>query len=397
VRTASVLLELGGVIVGLAILARIAGRLGVPTIPLYLTAGLAFGRGGILPLVTTEGFVEIGAEIGLILLLFMLGLEYSARELLTTLRIQAPTAAVDFVLNFLPGLIAGALLGWSIVASIIFGGVTYVSSSGIIAKLLQDFGRIGNRETPIILSVLVIEDLAMAIYLPIVAALLVGGGALVGFGTAVAAVATVVLLLLVALKVEVGLSQLIFSRSDEALLLTILGITLMMAGIAELFQVSAAVSALLVGIMLSGPAAAGARALLSPLRDLFAAIFFAFVGFSLDPSEIPPVIGPAVALGVITAATKFATGWWSARRSGIGPRGRARVGAALIARGEFSIAVAGLAVASEVEPELGPLAVSYVFLLAVIGPIAARLAEPVADALVKRFGAQRPGTSKETA
>ncbi len=396
-RTASVLLELGGVIVGLAILARIAGRLGVPTIPLYLTAGLAFGRGGILPLVTTEGFVEIGAEIGLILLLFMLGLEYSARELLTTLRIQAPTAAVDFVLNFLPGLIAGALLGWSIVASIIFGGVTYVSSSGIIAKLLQDFGRIGNRETPIILSVLVIEDLAMAIYLPIVAALLVGGGALVGFGTAVAAVATVVLLLLVALKVEVGLSQLIFSRSDEALLLTILGITLMMAGIAELFQVSAAVSALLVGIMLSGPAAAGARALLSPLRDLFAAIFFAFVGFSLDPSEIPPVIGPAVALGVITAATKFATGWWSARRSGIGPRGRARVGAALIARGEFSIAVAGLAVASEVEPELGPLAVSYVFLLAVIGPIAARLAEPVADALVKRFGAQRPGTSKETA
>jgi CPA2 family monovalent cation:H+ antiporter-2 len=397
VRTASVLLELGGVIVGLAILARIAGRLGVPTIPLYLTAGLAFGRGGILPLVTTEGFVEIGAEIGLILLLFMLGLEYSARELLTTLRIQAPTAAVDFLLNFLPGLIAGALLGWSIVASVIFGGVTYVSSSGIIAKLLQDFGRIGNRETPIILSVLVIEDLAMAIYLPIVAALLVGGGALVGFGTAVAAVATVVLLLLVALKVEVGLSQLIFSRSDEALLLTILGITLMMAGVAELFQVSAAVSALLVGIMLSGPAAAGARALLSPLRDLFAAIFFAFVGFSLDPSEIPPVIGTAVALGVITAATKFATGWWSARRSGIGPRGRARVGAALIARGEFSIAVAGLAVASEVEPELGPLAVSYVFLLAVVGPIAARLAEPVADALVKRFGAQRPGTSEETA
>jgi CPA2 family monovalent cation:H+ antiporter-2 len=397
VRTAAVLLELGGVIVGLAILARIAGRLGVPTIPLYLTAGLAFGEGGILPLVTTEGFVEIGAEIGLILLLFMLGLEYTARELLTTLRVQAPTAAVDLVLNFLPGVIAGMLLGWSTVASVVLGGVTYVSSSGIIAKVLQDLGRIGNRETPIILSILVIEDLAMAIYLPIVAALLVGGGTLVGFGTAVVAVACVVLLLLVALKVEVGLSQMIFSKSDEALLLTILGVTLMMAGVAELFQVSAAVAALLVGIMLSGPAAAGARELLSPLRDLFAAIFFAFVGFSLDPSEIPPVLGIGTVLGAITAATKFATGWWSAHRSGIGPKGRARVGAALIARGEFSIAVAGLAVASELEPELGPLAVSYVFLLAVVGPIAARLAEPVADALVRRFGRRSPGTSKEAA
>jgi CPA2 family monovalent cation:H+ antiporter-2 len=390
VESAAVLLELGGVIVGLAVLARVAGRLGIPTIPLYLTAGLAFGKGGILPLVTTEGFVEIGAEIGLILLLFMLGLEYTARELLTTLRVQAPSAAADLVLNFLPGVIAGMLLGWSTVASIVLGGVTYVSSSGIIAKVLQDFGRIGNRETPLILSILVIEDLAMAIYLPILAALLIGGSTLAGLSTAGAAVAGVILLLLFALRVEVGLSRMIFSKSDEALLLTILGITILMAGIAELFQVSAAVAALLVGIMLSGPAAEGARALLAPLRDLFAAIFFAFVGFSLDPSEIPPVLGTAIVLGVITAGTKFATGWWSAARSGIGSRGKARAGATLIARGEFSIAVAGLAVASDVEPDLGPLAVSYVFLLAVIGPIAARLAEPIADRFLGRPEARTP-------
>src|SRR5918992_1584638 len=150
--TAGVLLELGGVIVGLAVLARVAGRLGIPTIPLYLPAGLAFGKGGILPLVTTEGFVEIGAEIGLILLLFTLGLEYTARELLTTMRIQAPTAAIDIVLNFVPGFTAGLLLDWSIVASVALGGITYVSSSGIIAKVLHDFGRVGNRETPLILS-----------------------------------------------------------------------------------------------------------------------------------------------------------------------------------------------------------------------------------------------------
>jgi len=397
VENAAVLLELGGVIVGLAVLARVAGRLGIPTIPLYLTAGLAFGKGGILPLVTTEGFVEIGAEIGLILLLFMLGLEYTARELLTTVRVQASTAALDLVLNFSPGVIAGMLLGWSTIASVALGGITYVSSSGIIAKVLQDSGRIGNRETPLILSILVIEDLAMAVYLPILAGLLIGGSTLAGLGTAAAALAGVVLLLLFALRVEVGLSRMIFSRSDEALLLTILGITLLMAGLAELFQVSAAVAALLVGIMLSGPAADGARALLSPLRDLFAAIFFAFVGFNLDPSEIPPVLGTAVVLGIVTAGTKFATGWWSAGRSGIGPKGRARAAATLIARGEFSIAVAGLAVASEIEPDLGPLAVGYVFLLAVVGPIAARLSEPIADRFLKAPDLRTPQTTDEPA
>ena len=396
-ENAAVLLELGGVIVGLAVLARVAGRLGIPTIPLYLTAGLAFGKGGILPLVTTEGFVEIGAEIGLILLLFMLGLEYTARELLTTVRVQASTAALDLVLNFSPGVIAGMLLGWSTIASVALGGITYVSSSGIIAKVLQDSGRIGNRETPLILSILVIEDLAMAVYLPILAGLLIGGSTLAGLGTAAAALAGVVLLLLFALRVEVGLSRMIFSRSDEALLLTILGITLLMAGLAELFQVSAAVAALLVGIMLSGPAADGARALLSPLRDLFAAIFFAFVGFNLDPSEIPPVLGTAVVLGIVTAGTKFATGWWSAGRSGIGPKGRARAAATLIARGEFSIAVAGLAVASEIEPDLGPLAVGYVFLLAVVGPIAARLSEPIADRFLKAPDLRTPQTTDEPA
>jgi monovalent cation:H+ antiporter-2, CPA2 family len=80
VESSHLLLELGSVLVGLAVLARISSGLGIPAIPLYLLAGLAFGEGGILPLVTTAEFVEIGAELGLILLLFMLGLEYSARE-----------------------------------------------------------------------------------------------------------------------------------------------------------------------------------------------------------------------------------------------------------------------------------------------------------------------------
>lgn len=269
------------------ILARLASRLAIPAIPLYLLAGLAFGEGGLLPLVTTAEFIEIGAEIGLILLLLSLGLEYSARELVSTLRAQASAGFLDAALNFSPGFLAGLVLGWGVLPAAVLGGVTYVSSSGVVAKLLHDLGWVGNRETPVVLSILVIEDLAMAVYLPLLAALLIGGATLAGLGTAVAAVAGVVAFLAIALRVEVGVSRLIFSHSDEALLLTILGLAVLVAGIAELVQVSAAVGALLVGIALSGPAAHGARALLAPLRHFMAAIFFAFFGLSVDPRTFP--------------------------------------------------------------------------------------------------------------
>jgi CPA2 family monovalent cation:H+ antiporter-2 len=122
------------------------------------------------------------------------------------------------------------------------------------------------------------------------------------------------------------------------------------AGLAESLRISAAVAALVVGIVLSGPAAEGAQALMSPLRDLFAALFFAFVGLSLDPGQIPPVLGPAAALAAVGVVTKLATGWLGAMRAGVGPQGRIRAGVTLVARGEFSIAIAGLATAAGIDP-----------------------------------------------
>ena len=382
------LVELGAILVGLAVLSRLATRIGMPTIPLYLTAGLAFGKGGILPLVTAEEFVQVGAEIGLILLLFMLGLEYTAAELTSTLRTQAPIGLLDFLLNFTPGFAAGLLLGWGFVLAVVLGGVTFVSSSGIIAKVLSDQGWTGNRETPVVLSTLVIEDLVMAVYLPVVGVLLVGGGDLASLAPAAIGVALVGVVLAAATRLEVGISRLVFSRSDESLLLTILGMTILVAGAAEVFGVSAAVAALLVGIVLSGPAAEAAHGLLTPMRDLFAAMFFAFVGLSVDPASIPPVLAPASVLAVVTLITKVATGWIGAARSGVGVRGRARAGAILTARGEFSIAIAGLAAAAGVASDFEALAISYVFVLAIVGPILARFADPFGEAVFRRLQAR---------
>jgi CPA2 family monovalent cation:H+ antiporter-2 len=377
VRDSLFLVELGGVTLLLAVLARVATRFGFSPIPLYLLAGLAFGEGGVIPLVTADEFIEAGADIGLILLLFSLGLEYSARELVDSLRSTTGVGALDLVFNLTPGVAAGLLLGWEPVAALVLGGVTYISSSGVIARTLHDLGWMGNRETPLVLGILVLEDLVMAGFLPLVTVLLVGGepgGVAISMGLAVLVVVGV---LAVAARYGPTISRAVFSRSDEALLLGILGILLLTAGGTEALNVSAAVGAFLAGIVFSGPAADRARSLLVPLRAVFAGVFFLFFGFQVDPESLPRTIAPALALAAVGVGTKYATGWLGARRAGIGRRGRIRAGAALIARGEFSIVIAGLAVAAGAEPELGPLAATYVLVLAVAGPLAARFADRV--------------------
>ncbi len=368
------LVELGAVVLGLAVLSRVALRFGFSPIPLYLLGGLAFGRGGILPLVTSEEFVEVGATIGVVLLLLILGLEYSTDELLTTLRTSQISGVINAVLNFTPGFVAALLLGWSPLAAGFLGGITYVSSSGIASKLLEDLRWVGNREAPVVLSILVMEDLSMAVYLPLIGVLVAAGGLVATLVSVVTALVTVAVVLLVVIRHGNLISRGLFTGSNEALLLSILGVTLLVAGVLEVAGVSAAVGAFFVGLALSGPVAERARPLLEPLRDLFAAVFFVFFSLEIDPGSIPRVIWPALGLAVVTAATKVSAARIAARRSGVGSRGQWRAAVLLIPRGEFSVAIAAIAVAAGVEPQLGPLSAAYVLVLAIAGPTAALVA-----------------------
>jgi K+:H+ antiporter subunit KhtU len=387
----TLLIEVGALLFALGMLGRLGRRVGLSPIPLYLLAGLAFGHGGLLPLSASEEFIQVGAEIGVILLLVMLGLEYSADELIGNLRAAAPTGVLDAVLNALPGAGFALLLGWDWRAALVLGGITWVSSSGVIAKVLADLGRLGNRETPVILSVLVIEDLAMAFYLPAVTAVLAGIGLAGGLKALGVAVVTVIAVLVVAIRYGSTISKFISVRDPEALLLSLLGLTLLVGGVAAELKVSAAVGAFLVGIAISGPVAHHATEILSPLRDLFAAVFFVFFGLSTDPRDIPPVLLPALGLAVLTMLTKVLTGYLAGRRAGIALPGRLRAGLVLMPRGEFSIVIAGLAVASGVQPRLAPLATAYVLITVVSGPMLARLPDYVwfKTLVRRRMAAQR--------
>ncbi len=329
-HTAILFLELGGVVLALGILGAFALKFGISPIPCTSSPACAFGTGGILPLATSEEFIATGAELGVILLLLTLGLEYNADELVTSLKSNAPSGLVDLVLNAAPGAIAALLLGWGPVAAVAMAGVTYATSSGITAKVLSDLGWIGNRETPVVLSLLVFEDLTMALYLPILTALLAGVSLLSGAITVGIALATVSVVLVVALKFGKWIEKFVASPNSEVLLLKVIGLAMLVAGLAQQLQVSAAVGAFLVGIALSGELAHDARALLMPIRDLFAAVFFVFFGLQTDPAKIVPVLWLALILAFVSMITKLATGAFAARRASIGRAGRVRAGIALI-------------------------------------------------------------------
>jgi CPA2 family monovalent cation:H+ antiporter-2 len=368
-------IEIGAVVLALAALARLAGRLGITTIPLYLLAGLAVGEGGVAPLDVSGEFISLVAEIGVLLLLLTLGLEYSADELRVGLRTGLVPGTVDAALNFTPGLIGGLVLGWDIRAAVLLGGVCWVSSSGIVAKVLRDLDRLANRETPAILNLLVIEDLAMAAFLPIAAALVAGGEWAETVTTVAVALGAALVILVTALRYGDKLSAVLAPSSDEALLLAIFGLTLLVGGLAQELEVSSAIGAFLVGLALSGSVQARAGALIGPLRDLFAAVFFLFFSFQIRPGDLLGALVPAVVLAAVALPGKLVVGRVAAARLGVGRAGQLRAGTALMARGEFSIVIASLGASLDEGADLGALAAAFVLLSALVGPLAARFVD----------------------
>lgn len=230
-----------------------------------------------------------------------------------------------------------------------------------------------NPETPVVLSLLVQEDLPWPFTFRSLPSGSVGGGAAKIALSVCIAIGVVSLTFLAAVRYGHHLSHLIAHESDEIILLSIFGTVLLVAGMAQRFQVSSAIGAFLVGIALSGTVAEQSHRLVSPLRDLFAAIFFFFFGLETDPAALVPQLPFALSLGAITAVTKVLAGYLATRREGIDQQGRLRAGIELVTRGEFSIVIAGLG--SSIEPRLAPLSAAYVLIMAMLGPLLARAAK----------------------
>lgn len=365
------LAEIGLVLLALGIAAFVAVKIKLSVVPFYLVIGLSLGKGGLYPLDLSESFLNTGAQLGAILLLLMLGLEHSGPNLASAFLERKSIGAIDFALNALPGALIGLILGWGVLGAVVLGGITYVSSSGIASQMMKETGWQRSEVSRRVTTVLVIEDLTLAPYLPLLTTLVAGAGAIAGFLSVTVAILVTAVALLISFRGEDALGKVLNTQAQGGLLLTVFGTALFAAGSAELVGFSSAVAAFLVGLALTGEVAYAVRLRLSPLRDLFAALFFLFFGLSVSPADMIPVLPLALLLSALGVAGKMYVGWNIAKDMSDGSAWK-RAGAFLIPRGEFSIVIAGLAASTTFGGQLQALTITYVLLTSLAASIALR-------------------------
>ncbi|MDQ0984426.1 cation:proton antiporter [Streptomyces sp. V2I9] len=365
---------MGGAFLAAAVLARLGGRIGLPTIPLFILAGILLGpHTPGYTLLSNPHDLEMLSALGLVLLLFYLGLEFHMDDLRTGGRKMAVAGGTYLALNVGAGLVFGFALGWGTSEALVLAGVLGISSSAIVTKILVDLGRIGNPETRPILGIIVVEDIFLALYLaalqPILSgadslsAALIDGGKAFGF------------LLLLALAARFGtklIGKLMNTKDDELLVISFLGVAVFVAGVSEMFGVADAIGAFMVGLMLGSTSSADRiLKLVHPLRDAFGAIFFFAFGLSIDPGDLPSVLWPVLAAVVLTLAMNIAAGFAAAKVYSFGAQATANIATTLVARGEFALILATMAAAAGLDERLSPFIAGYVLLLAVLAPLAA--------------------------
>lgn len=370
-ENAALLAEIGGALLVLGIVAFIANRLKFSVVPLYLLIGLAIGEGGLVPLSLSEEFLNTGAQIGAIMLLLLLGLEYSAYDLAKAFRERKSAGFIDFFANATPGFVLGLFLGWGIGGALALAGITYVSSSGIAAQLIKEMGWRRSEVSKRAIGVLVFEDLALAPYLPLLTSIVLGVSAISGIISVSLALAITGLVILVSFRGSAKWSKILDPNEPGGLLLTVFGAALLAAGLADLVGFSGVVAAFLIGLLLTGEVAETARARLSPIRDIFAAIFFLFFGITTNPADLPAVLPLALLLTALGIAGKFLVGWWVTRDL-TDPMSAWRATGFLIARGEFSMVIAALAAPIVLTLELQALTLTYVIMTAFAASVVLR-------------------------
>ncbi|MFD6173048.1 cation:proton antiporter [Streptomyces coeruleorubidus] len=378
------LLAMGGAFLAAALLARLGGRIGLPTIPLFMLAGILLGphTPGLVIVEDAHDF-EMLSALGLVLLLFYLGLEFHLDDLRSGGRRLLTAGGIYLLLNVGAGLVFGFALGWGVREALVLSGVLGISSSAIVTKILIDQGRIGRPETRLILGVIVVEDIFLALYLAALQPVISGTQ---GIGDTVLQSAKAFgFLLVLAAAARYGTKpagRLIATRDNELLVISFLGAAVLVAGVAEILGVADAIGAFMVGLILAGtPSGPRIRELVHPLRDAFAAIFFFAFGLSIDPGDIVSVVGPVTAAAALTVVMNVVAGLLVARVYRYGTEPAAEIATTLVARGEFALILAAMAAGAGLDARLAPFIAGYVLVLAILGPIAAGRAHLLARAL----------------
>jgi CPA2 family monovalent cation:H+ antiporter-2 len=358
-------------------------RLRLPVVFGYLLAGMIVGPHVPLPLAADEKMVHTLSELGVILLMFALGLEFSIRKLLAV----GPTAGLIAVLQTTAmvalGFLAGKLFGWTTLESIYAGACIAISSTTIIVKAFAEQQTRG-RFTTVAFGVLIIEDLIAIFLLAILTAVSAGGGitATELATTAGKLVAFLLGLLIVGLfAVPRLIRNVVRLDSPEATTVTAIGICFGGAWLALHFGYSVALGAFLAGSLVaeSGDERA-VEHLVAPVKDVFAAIFFVSVGMLIDPRLILEYWVPVLVFTVLVIVGKVVAVSIGAFLAGYGTRTSVQTGMSLAQIGEFSFIIAGVGLSTGATGDfLYPVAVAVSAITTLTTPLLIRRAGSAAS------------------
>ncbi|MGM0713887.1 cation:proton antiporter [Brevibacillus parabrevis] len=369
--------------VGLALaLIAIAGFLSIKLkfsiVPFYILVGMVVGPHapdiGLFDLrfIDSAPLIEFMGRVGVLFLLFYLGLEFSVGRLIKAGRSIAIGGTIYIAINFTLGVLFGWVCGFPLKEVLIIAGITTISSSAIVAKVLVDLKRTANRETEMILGIIMFEDIFLAVYISIVSGLVLSGATSLGgvVSSALIALGYMLLLIVVGRRLVPFLNRALNIKSNEVFMITVFAALFLIAGFSETIHVAEAIGALLVGLVLAETQhMKRIEHLILPFRDFFGAMFFFSFGLTIDPLSLGGAVWLSIAAVVITLIGNVAAGLLAGRSAGLPPKASTNIGLTIVSRGEFSIIMANLGKAGALMDILQPFAALYVLILAILGPL----------------------------
>ncbi|WP_134701282.1 cation:proton antiporter [Ammoniphilus sp. YIM 78166] len=339
------LLGAGLIFLVLFLFGYLGTKVKLPGVILYILLGIGLGQ-----FMTDNELIHIGSEIGIVLLFFLLGMEFPIDKLGGIAKRIWPAGLLDVLLNL--GISMGIcyLFGLDLLTSFLVGGVVYATSSSITAKLLESSKRMANVESEFILALLIFEDLIA----PIIVAVLMG----MSKGDELEAMQLVLLMgkiILLSLG-AVLLGKLVFKRlstyfdrmfSEDVFILLMVGVALSYGGLALYLGLSEVLGAFLAGMMLAEVRRTEEiEHKMLPLRDLLLPLFFLYFGTTIKFEGEIPLVGLLITLLVWSIIAKILVGMFGGLWYGLSKRVSLRAGLSLTARGEFSVVIASIAVGS---------------------------------------------------
>jgi monovalent cation:H+ antiporter-2, CPA2 family len=386
--------EVGTALLLIGLAALLAGKLKISNVPFLIIIGMLVGPHapdfGIIDLrfIESAEIIHFLGRIGVLFLLFYLGIEFSVGKLIKSGKSIVTGGTIYILINVGLALLYGIILGLPFKEILIVAGIISFSSSAIVAKVLVDLKRTGNNETELILGIIMFEDIFLAVYLSTISGFILSDSASIVGSITSTLIALVYMLLffVVARKATPLLNKLFNISSDEIFIIVVFAILFFIAGFSETIHVAEAIGALLLGLVFSETEhSERIEKLVIPFRDFFGAIFFFSFGLSIDPTTLGGAIWMTLGAVVITIIGNFTAGMIAGRKAGLSHKASSNIGLTIVSRGEFSIIVANLGMAGGLMPMLKPFSALYVLILAILGPILTKESKQIYNLLNKIF------------